>query len=78
MSQRTLKVLVDTSALYPLLKELGKKVLPILDELTILDLTKYELGNALWKEYKQGRLENWEKTMEEWSKNHRGNSYIYY
>jgi len=57
MSQGTLKVLVDTSALYPLLKK---------------------LGNALWKEYKQGFLKTGKKTMEEWSKIIEENSYIHY
>lgn len=68
MSKRALKAIIDASALYPLLKKLGEKAASLLAELAILDLTKYELGNAIWKEHRQGLLENWEKTIEEWSK----------
>ena len=56
MPQRTLEAMLDASALYPLLKRLGEKATSLLTKLAILDLTKYELGNALWKEYKLGLL----------------------
>ncbi|MGC8831509.1 MAG: type II toxin-antitoxin system VapC family toxin [Thermoproteota archaeon] len=36
--------------------------------LTILDLTRYELGNIVWKEHRLGHVKNWERTMEQWSK----------
>jgi len=48
MPQRTLEAMLDASALYPLLKRLGEKAASLLTKLAILDLTKYELGNALW------------------------------
>ena len=68
MPQRTLEAMLDASALYPLLKRLGEKAASLLTRLAILDLTKYELGNALWKEYKLGLLKNWENPIVLWSK----------
>jgi len=60
--------MLDASALYPLLKRLGEKATSLLTKLAILDLTKYELGNAIWKEYKLGLLKNWENPIVLWSK----------
>ena len=68
MPQRTLEAMLDASALYPLLKRLGEKAASLLTKLAILDLTKYELGNAVWKEYKLGLLKNWENPIVLWSK----------
>jgi len=68
MPQRTLEAMLDASALYPLLKRLGEKAASLLTKLAILDLTKYELGNAIWKEYKLGLLKNWENPIVLWSK----------
>jgi len=68
MPQRTLEAMLDASALYPLLKRLGEKATSLLTKLAILDLTKYELGNAIWKEYKLGLLKNWENPIVLWSK----------
>ena len=67
MPQRTLKAILDASALYPLLRRLGEKAASLLTKLTILDLTRYELGNILWKEYKLGLLKDWENTIVLWS-----------
>ena len=53
-----IKYLIDTSALYPLILELGEKILLYAKEVAILDLTIYEVGNALWKEYKLGKIKN--------------------
>ena len=50
------KFLVDTSALYPLILKLKHKVVEIAEILRILDLTLYEVGNVIWKEYKLGRI----------------------
>ncbi|GBC70031.1 tRNA(fMet)-specific endonuclease VapC [archaeon HR01] len=41
--------IIDTSALYPLVKKMGRQITDIAKELTILDLTWYELGNVLVK-----------------------------
>jgi len=68
MPQRTLEAMLDASALYPLLKRLGEKAASLLTKLAILDLTKYELGNAIWKEYKLGLLKNRENPIVLWSK----------
>lgn len=46
MSQGTLKEVIDTSALYPLLKRLGESASTLLTRLAILDLTKYEVGST--------------------------------
>lgn len=52
------RYLVDASALYPLILEMREKVLLKSGELAILDLTVYEVGNVLWKEYRAGRIKN--------------------
>ena len=67
MSKGEIIAILDTSALYPLLKRLGKKALSVLLRATILDLTKYELGDALWREHKRGLIEEWEKLIKSWS-----------
>ncbi len=52
--------LVDASALYPLILKLREKLLLYADKLAVLDLTTYEVGNVLWKEYKKGKIKNLE------------------
>ncbi|HID06421.1 MAG TPA: PIN domain-containing protein [Armatimonadetes bacterium] len=51
-----MRYLLDASALYPLVLRLREKVLLYASELAVLDLTAYEVGNALWKEHRRGRL----------------------
>jgi len=51
--------LLDASALYPLLRRIGDKILLYRDKLAVLDLTFYEIGNVLWKEYRLGRIRDW-------------------
>ena len=48
--------LVDTTALYPLVLKLGHKVIELSKILRILDLTLYEVGSVVWREYKLGRI----------------------
>lgn len=50
------KYLLDASAVYPLVLKLGEKILQHKDLFAILDLTVYEIGNAIWKEYRRGRV----------------------
>jgi hypothetical protein len=50
-----------------LLRRLGKKTAEGLLRFAVLDLTKYEIGSVVWKEYRAGLLKNWEKIMEGWS-----------
>jgi len=52
--------LVDTSALYPAILRLREDILAHAELLAVLDLTKYEVGNVLWKEAKRGRVEDLE------------------
>lgn len=52
------RYLVDASALYPLILEMRERILLRVGELSILDLTVYEVGNVLWKEYRAGRIKN--------------------
>ncbi len=52
------RCLLDASAVYPLLIELREKVLEYIDLFTVLDLTIYEIGNAIWKSYRRGKLTN--------------------
>ncbi|MCW3998815.1 MAG: type II toxin-antitoxin system VapC family toxin [Candidatus Bathyarchaeota archaeon] len=49
------KFLIDTSALYPLLLS----GVPLnAEDYAVSALTKYEIGNVLWKETRQGRMKN--------------------
>lgn len=49
------RYLLDTSALYPILIA----GIPLnVDECAVSSLTKYEVGNVLWRENKQGKLKN--------------------
>ena len=50
------RYLLDASALYPLLLKLRERIIEYFDLLAILDLTVYEVGNAIWKEYRVGRI----------------------
>ncbi|MCX8183067.1 MAG: type II toxin-antitoxin system VapC family toxin [Crenarchaeota archaeon] len=68
MPQRKVEAVLDTSALYPLLRKLGGGASSLLPRLMILDLTKYELGNIIWREYRLGHVKNWEKSIEQWSR----------
>ena len=49
------KYLIDTSALYPML--LSGMAFDS-DECAVSSLTKYEIGNALWREYRQRKLKD--------------------
>ncbi len=47
-----MKFLFDASSLFQVIKSVSEDgALRALDENCILELTKYEVGNALWKEY---------------------------
>ena len=48
--------LLDASALYPLVLKLREGFLLHAREFVVLDLTVYEVGNVLWKEYRVGRI----------------------
>ena len=52
----SLKYLLDTSALYPLVLGLREKILLYANLLAVLDLTIYEVGNTIWKEHLRGRV----------------------
>ena len=38
--------------------KLGERILSYSNLLAILDLTVYEVGNAIWKEYRKGRIKD--------------------
>lgn len=46
------------SALYPLVLEFREKILLYKDLFVILDLTKYEIGNVIWKEFKKNKIKD--------------------
>ncbi|MEM2902296.1 MAG: type II toxin-antitoxin system VapC family toxin [Candidatus Bathyarchaeia archaeon] len=48
--------ILDSSAIPIVLKRLKEKSVEALEGKTILDLTRYELGNAIWKEHKIKKL----------------------
>ena len=52
------KYLLDASAIYPLLIKLREKVIAHADKFLILDLTIYEVGNIIWKEYRRGKIKD--------------------
>ncbi len=62
------RYLIDASAIYPLIRRLGLKIIDMLEYFVVLDLTLYEIGNTIWKEYKRGLIRNPYKTMEMFSK----------
>ncbi len=66
-SNENTKYLIDTSAFYPLIRRLRLGIVDIVEHLVVLDLTLYEIGNTIWKEYKRGLVENPKKTMEMFS-----------
>lgn len=45
-----MKYLLDASALLPLIRNIKNREIWKMEEFAILDLTVYEIGNALWKE----------------------------
>ncbi len=50
--------LLDASAIYPLILKLRERFLTYADRFAVLNLTIYEVGNALWKEYRLGRIKD--------------------
>jgi predicted nucleic acid-binding protein len=50
------RYLVDASALYPLVLKLREELLDRLPLVAVLDLTVYEVGNTIWKEYRARRV----------------------
>jgi len=64
--------LLDASALYPLLRRLGRPLYRHLKALAVLDLTKYEVGNALWVEVKRGLVVDWLPVAKAWAEVFRG------
>jgi len=52
----SLKYLLDALALYPLILRLKENLMLYKDRFAILDLTVYEVGNTVWKEYRKGRI----------------------
>ncbi|RLI07883.1 VapC toxin family PIN domain ribonuclease [Candidatus Bathyarchaeota archaeon] len=63
-----LRYLIDASALYTLLKRKRDVMVEIIDASAIIDLTKYEIGNALWVEWRRGLIEDPKRTMRGWMK----------
>jgi predicted nucleic acid-binding protein len=52
------RYLVDASALYPLVLKLREGLLDHLPLVAVLDLTVYEVGNVIWKEYRASRVKD--------------------
>ena len=50
------KYILDTSALYPLVLRLRENLLAYSSLFVVLDLTVYEVGNVIWKEYRRGKI----------------------
>jgi len=56
--------LLDASAIYPLVLSLGERFVDYADKFSILDLTIYEVGNMLVKEFRRGRISNLRAAVE--------------
>jgi len=56
--------LLDASAVYPLVLNLREKFVDYAEKFSILDLTIYEVGNTLLKEFRRGRISNLKVTAE--------------
>jgi len=52
----SIRYLLDASALYPLILRLREGLLSHKDRFAVLDLTVYEVGNALWKASRRGAV----------------------
>jgi len=52
----SIRYLLDASALYPLILRLREGLLSYKDRFAVLDLTVYEVGNALWKASRRGAV----------------------
>lgn len=52
------KYLLDASAIYPLLLKLRENFLLYVDRFVVLDLTVYEVGNTIWKEFRKNRIKD--------------------
>jgi len=50
------RYLLDASALYPLVLRLRENLLGYSSLFVVLDLTVYEVGNVIWKEYLRGKI----------------------
>jgi len=59
-----IEYLLDASAIYPLLLSLGERFVDYADKFSILDLTIYEVGNTLVKEFRRGRISNLRAAVE--------------
>ena len=57
------RYLLDASAIYPLVLRLRKGLLRYVDRFAVLDLTVYEVGNVLWKEFRRGRIKRLEPVV---------------
>ncbi|HID90386.1 TPA: PIN domain-containing protein [Candidatus Bathyarchaeota archaeon] len=58
--------LFDASALYPATRRIGARLYDLTGRIAVLDLTKYEIGNALWVEFKKGSIKDWAPVAAFW------------
>ena len=58
-----MKYLLDSSAFYKLIQNPERSKAIIINSY-VLDLTYYEVGNIIWKEYKWGKLKNFKRAIE--------------
>lgn len=67
MEEEKVRNLFDASAIYPLIKKLKASVYDIIEAIGVLDLTKYEIGNAIWVEAARGLISDWLSVSRAWS-----------
>ncbi|MBS7618146.1 type II toxin-antitoxin system VapC family toxin [Candidatus Bathyarchaeota archaeon] len=67
MEKEKIKSIFDASAIYPLFKRLKASVYDVIRDIGVLDLTKYEVGNAIWVEAVRGLVSNWSSVSKAWA-----------
>jgi predicted nucleic acid-binding protein len=66
MAKEEVRLLFDASALYPELKIYGVELYDLAKRSAVLDLTKYELGNAIRKGAALGKISDWKGATAHW------------
>jgi len=67
MEEEKIKYLFDASSLYTALKTFKNKLYMMAKYSAILDLTFYEIGNAMITEFRRGIIKDWKSTLELWA-----------
>jgi predicted nucleic acid-binding protein len=67
MEEEKIKYLFDASSLYTALRMFENKLYIMAKYSAILDLTFYEIGNAIITEFRRGTVKDWKSALELWT-----------